>query len=208
MIETPDPHRSDTRSSGTDNSSGGAGGDGTPGKDTGTARCDDAGMAEPAEAPTLVVDRMLAVVAGLLIAAMMGVTVVDVAGRYLFAQSLRGSFELTENLLAVVVFCALPFATAMRDHIAVGFLTQILPAGLRRVQTVLLDLLCAAISALIAWRLWEYADRLALRNETTMELGLSRGLIGTALAAGMALTALVFLVHAVRAAAFKRHIMH
>lgn len=151
------------------------------------------------EEPDFVLDRMLGILAGLMVAAMMLITVVDVGGRYFFARSLPGSFEMTENLMAMIVFAALPFATAMRDHIAVTFISHVLPSWARRIQTGLIDIACATITGLMAWRLWAYADRLGQRGETTMELGISRGLIGSALAAMLALTALVFIVHAVRA---------
>ena len=43
---------------------------------------------------------------------MMMITAVDVAGRYLFNKPLAGGFELTEMLLAALIYCGLPLVSA------------------------------------------------------------------------------------------------
>ena len=53
----------------------------------------------------------------LVLMAMVALTVVDVVARYLFNSPVNGAFELTEMMLATVVFLALPLTTAAGEHI-------------------------------------------------------------------------------------------
>ena len=50
---------------------------------------------------------------------MMLITAVDVAGRYVFNKPLPGGFELTELLLAALIYCGLPLVSARREHIVI-----------------------------------------------------------------------------------------
>ena len=50
-------------------------------------------------------------------------TVGDVLMRYFFNKPILGSFELTEYLLVVVVFCAIPWATMEGAHVRVDLIT-------------------------------------------------------------------------------------
>ena len=42
---------------------------------------------------------------------MMAITAVDVAGRYVFNKPLTGGFEITELLLAALIYCGLPLVS-------------------------------------------------------------------------------------------------
>lgn len=64
-----------------------------------------------------VLQNTLGVGAALLLFSLILVTCVDVIGRYFFSAPLRGAFEITELLLAALVFTALPLTTERREHI-------------------------------------------------------------------------------------------
>jgi TRAP-type C4-dicarboxylate transport system permease small subunit len=135
-----------------------------------------------------------------MIAAMMFVTTIDVVGRYFFNHPLFGAFEITEILMGLVIFAGMPLATAAREHITVNFLETVLTSRRRALQTMITDLISAAMSAVFAWRIFERGIALADSGEKTMELGVSRGLIAWIMAGLMAVTALVFVYAAVVAA--------
>ena len=71
----------------------------------------------------------LAVLGGVLLMALMGMTVTDVIGRYLFNAPLRGATELTELLLAAVVFLGLPAVALADEHVTVDLVTDRMPAA-------------------------------------------------------------------------------
>jgi TRAP-type C4-dicarboxylate transport system permease small subunit len=150
--------------------------------------------------------RVLGYVAGAMILLMMAVTTADVAGRYFLNAPLFGAFEATETLMGLVIFAGMPLATARREHIAVNFFERVMPRRARCAQAALWDLVCAAIAAAMAWRVWARGDALQAAREVTLQLGIARGLIAWAMAALLAVTAAIFLWAALVAlrAAFRR----
>ena len=64
----------------------------------------------------------LELVGSALLVAIMLITVVDVVFRYLLERPLAASFELTEVLLAVMIFVSIAIAMARDDHIEVTLL--------------------------------------------------------------------------------------
>lgn len=127
------------------------------------------------------------------------VTVVDVGGRFLFNRPLHGAFEATEVMMGMIVFLALPLATRRREHITVTLLEPYLPEWLKRVAALLFGLACAAICALLAWRLGLHGERLLNVGEVTLELRIPRGGIATAMSWLMWVVSVAFVLDAVAA---------
>ena len=123
--------------------------------------------------------RLLDALCGLLAAvalfAIMVLTLVDVLGRKLLSQSVPGSLELTEVLMVVVIFAALPLVSLHGEHVAFDSLDSLLPAWLRRAQRVMVELLCAAALAGLAWLMWDKAAQLSSYGDTTAQLKLPLG---------------------------------
>ena len=69
---------------------------------------------------------------GVTVYGMMAITFVDVAGRYLFNAPLGGAKELTEVLLALMVFGAAPLVAATRSHITTALFESALKGGVLR----------------------------------------------------------------------------
>lgn len=105
----------------------------------------------------LILQNTLGVAAGLVLFCLIGVTCVDVAGRYFFSAPLRGAFELTEILLAALVFMALPLTTERREHIEVDLVDFALSAQKQRWLSAFAGLFSAALLATLAWRLASHA---------------------------------------------------
>jgi TRAP-type C4-dicarboxylate transport system permease small subunit len=123
--------------------------------------------------------RLLAALCGLMAAtalfAIMALTLVDVSGRKFIDTSVPGSLELTELLMVVVIFSGLPLVSLHGEHVVFDSLDRWLPAGLRRVQQALVDLLCLVLLAGLAWLMWVKAGQMAEFGDTTAQLKLPLG---------------------------------
>ncbi|WP_417767888.1 TRAP transporter small permease [Stappia sp.] len=135
--------------------------------------------------------RVLQLVAAVLLLVMMTVTFIDVIGRYLFNAPLPGAFELTEVLLALVVFVGLPIVTARREHVTVDLLTGRLPGGLRAALAWLATLATGLVLALLAWRLATSARDFSAYGDATVYLGIPLGPVAGIMAGLTGLAALV-----------------
>jgi TRAP-type transport system small permease protein len=82
-------------------------------------------------------------------------TFVDVFARYVFSRPIRGSLEIIQYAMALVIFTALPVVTRHRGHIVVSLIDKYMTGGRKRVQQVVCDALSLLALALITWRLWE-----------------------------------------------------
>ncbi|HTQ73723.1 MAG TPA: TRAP transporter small permease [Burkholderiales bacterium] len=138
-------------------------------------------------------DRAVAPALGLVAAALMLclmlLTCVDVVGRYFFNTPVTGGFEMTELLLAALIFAGLPLVTLRSEHIVVDLLDPVTPHWLFRAQHVLATLIGIACTGYLAWRLGLRAEELALRGETTSQLGFRLSWLTWAMSLLMALTA-------------------
>jgi len=120
--------------------------------------------------------RTLATLCGLLAAlalfAIMVLTLVDVGGRKLLSTSVPGSLELTELLMVVLIFAGLPLVSLAGEHVVFDSLDRWLPAGVRRVQQALVDLLCLGALGGLAWLMWLKAGQMASYGDITAQLKL------------------------------------
>lgn len=109
----------------------------------------------------LLLDRSLGVGAALILFSLILITCADVVGRYFFNAPLAGAFELTEILLAALVFLALPLTTERREHVEVDLLNMVLGAKAQRLLAAFAGLFSAALLATFSWRLFTHAARAA-----------------------------------------------
>ena len=139
--------------------------------------------------------RLLEWLCGLLAAvalfAIMGLTFVDVLGRKLLSHSLTGSLELTEILMVVVIFAALPLVSLKGEHMVFDSLDPLLPAGLRRLQRAAVDLLCCVALGALAWLMGDKAAQMARYGDITAQLKLPLGAFLPLMAVLCGMTALV-----------------
>jgi TRAP-type C4-dicarboxylate transport system permease small subunit len=130
-------------------------------------------------------------IAAVALFAIMTLTLVDVSGRKLFSQSVPGSLEVTELLLVAVIFAGLPLVSLRGEHVVFDSLDPLLPPWLRRVQQLVVDGLCAAALAGIAWLMWVKAGQLGEYGETTAQLKMGLAPFVHAMSLLCAVTALV-----------------
>jgi TRAP-type C4-dicarboxylate transport system permease small subunit len=140
----------------------------------------------------------LGVTSAVVLFLMMMVTAVDVAGRYLFNRPLAGGFELTELMLAALIYCGLPLVSQRREHIVVDTLDPFLPPALKRGFGVFAELVCAAALGGLGYLIFLRAQRVADYGDTTSVLRLPLAPVAYLMAVMIAITALIHLWHAVR----------
>jgi TRAP-type C4-dicarboxylate transport system permease small subunit len=145
-----------------------------------------------------ILERWLGWVAGASLFGMMALTFVDVIGRKLFDNSVRGSLEVTELLMFGVIFAGLPLASLRGEHVLFDLLDHVLPDVLKRVQGLLSHLACAALMAGGAWLVFVRAARTASQGDTTAQLLLPLAPWYYAAGVLIALTALMHLFLAFR----------
>jgi TRAP-type C4-dicarboxylate transport system permease small subunit len=141
---------------------------------------------------------VLGSIAALLIFAMMSITVVDVIGRYGFNRPLPGAFELTEIMLAITIFVALPLVTLENNHITVSLITEQLSERTRRIQGCLAAAFSAVLLAFVAWRLYRHGLQLSSYGDVTIFLRMPKGPLAFLMATLTAIGALAAAVLAVR----------
>lgn len=132
--------------------------------------------------------------AAALMLCLMLLTCADVVGRYFFNKPVTGGFELTEVLLAALIFAGLPLVTLRGDHITVDLFDPVTPDWLFHIQHALASLVGAACTAYLSWRLWLRAEALDGAGETTSQLHFKVAWLTYAMAILMALTAVALLV--------------
>lgn len=97
--------------------------------------------------------RVLATVAALLIVTLIGVTCIDVTGRYLMNRPFGAAYELTQMLLAALVFMALPLTTEDGGHVEVDLALHLFPRRLQDLLGRLAGIISAVVLGYFTWRL-------------------------------------------------------
>ncbi len=142
-------------------------------------------------------NKLLELLCGLLSAialfAIMALTFFDVLGRKFASASIPGSLEVTELLMVVVIFAALPLVSRRGEHVEFDSLDPWLPAWFRRVQAVFVHLLCAAFLLGLAWLMWDMGSQFAQNGETTAQLKIAKAPFIYGMGVLCALTGLVHL---------------
>ncbi len=135
--------------------------------------------------------------AGAIVLAMMVLTVADVAGRYLFAAPVPGAFELTQVMLALLIFAALPLVGWRGGHVTITLTDRWFPAAAARLRDRLVALVAAAVAGVMAWRLAVLAGRLAEYGDQFEFIGIPRAAIAWPVSVLCGLSALALLARAV-----------
>ena len=98
-------------------------------------------------------------------------TVADVLMRWLFNSPIVGVRDTASLFVAVAISCSFPICLVERRHITIKFLSKILKSRGNSNLEMFGHFITLLLFAVIAWRLWLYADQLVMENETTKVLG-------------------------------------
>ncbi|GAA0773622.1 TRAP transporter small permease [Roseibium denhamense] len=135
------------------------------------------------------VSRLLGGACLLILAALIGLTTVDVIARYFFNSPVSGAYELTQLLLAALIFCALPLTTGAGEHIEVELLDGVKSKSLKLFGAALAGIATAGTFLMIALELVDHAEKLQRRGTVTDSLEIPLALAGWLGAASFALSA-------------------
>ncbi len=137
--------------------------------------------------------RALGLLAALILFFMMMLTAVDVFGRYVLNKPVNGGFEVTEIMLALLIYCGLPLVSVRREHIVIDTLDPFFSRGFKRLLDVIAEILCAVVFGGIAVLVFQRAQRIAGYGDTTTVLRLPLAPVAYVMAVMLALTALIHL---------------
>ncbi|MCL4747492.1 MAG: TRAP transporter small permease [Burkholderiaceae bacterium] len=115
-------------------------------------------------------ERILGYVSATSLFAMMALTFADVIGRKYFGNSIVGSFEVTELLMLVLIFTALPLTSLRGEHVVFDLLDRSLSERARHWQKQIANLLTAGMLLGAAWLVFERATRTAEFGDNTAQL--------------------------------------
>ncbi len=99
-----------------------------------------------------IVTKLFINAAALVLFGMMLMTSLDVVGRYLFNAPITGVFELTEFMLASVVFLSMAYTQAGKGHVAVDLVVNRFSRKIQAFIAVINYLLSFLVMALITWK--------------------------------------------------------
>lgn len=118
----------------------------------------------------------LKILGAICLVAMMGLTCVDVIGRY-FGRPVFGSVELVIFLATLTTALALPYTHEARGHIGVEILVRLLPQRTQTAIELTTSILTAALIGLITWRMVDYAGTIRESGQVSMNLEFPEHLI-------------------------------
>lgn len=113
---------------------------------------------------------LFAGVSAIALFAMMVLTFADVFARKFLPNSITGAVELTELLMMVMIFFALPLASIAGEHIVFDLLDRVVPKAVLRWQHRISHALTALIFGGAAWLVWMRALRTLSQGDQTSAL--------------------------------------
>ena len=120
------------------------------------------------------VQRAVSMVLVLALSIMVLLTFVDVLGRRVFNTPVFGATDITEHLMAVIIFAGLPLLTARRGHLSIDLFDKWLLRPGWRWWHKLVDLLIAVVLGLIAWQYFHSVGEAQAIKEVSPALTLPR----------------------------------
>ena len=124
------------------------------------------------KSPRAWLEAALGATSGTVLFLMMMITAVDVVGRYVFNRPLNGGFEVTEMLLAALIYCGLPLVSQRREHIVIDTFDPLMSARVKRFLDVLAEIVCSLTLGGIGYLIFRRAARVAEYGDTTNVLKL------------------------------------
>ena len=113
--------------------------------------------------------RCAGLIACVTLVLMMALTFVDVIGRYFFSAPIPGGYEITQIMMAVLTFAALPLVTQREEHVSITLLDSLFSPRGKRFLGIAIYTLCSLTFAFIAWRVGVLAMDSAATRETTQQ---------------------------------------
>jgi len=116
------------------------------------------------------VTRFLHMIGQFVLVLMVLITVVDVFLRYVLNRPILGSYELTEFMMAVLVFGSLAYTMAVKGHVCVDLVVNRLPERGQAIVECITSLFALILFSLATWRNVLHAGKTWERNDVSAEL--------------------------------------
>ncbi len=117
-------------------------------------------------------EMLLGSATALILACIMLLTCVDVAGRYVFSEPVPGALEVTELMMGALIFASLPLVTLRNQQVTIDLFAHLIPSFLRPALHALVQLASGLCMGVIAWRLWVKGGQMIEQGDTTAVLQL------------------------------------
>jgi TRAP-type C4-dicarboxylate transport system permease small subunit len=129
----------------------------------------------------------------LMLSAIVALTFTDVMGRRLFNTPVFGANDITEHLMAVIIFAGLPLLTAQRGHLSIDLFDHWLLQPKWRFWHKAVDVLIGAVLGLVAGQYFVSIQEARDFNEVSPALGIPRAWMYAFISATTALAAVLSL---------------
>ena len=123
----------------------------------------------------------------------------DVLGRLFLHQQFKGTFEVAQFLLCLIIFLSYPYAQSRRSHIHVGFIVHNLPDKVQYALLAFHFLWSAVICGIVTYALWTQGTFTMGSNRLTQVLEIPYFPIYYASSVLMGLFTLILALDVVRA---------
>jgi TRAP-type C4-dicarboxylate transport system permease small subunit len=118
-------------------------------------------------------EYLFAVPAALTLLGLVGLTFVDVLGRYFFDHPVRGATELVELSMVVLVFLGLPLVTRHGEHLALDFLDKVVSARTGRMIAAVMGVMMGGCLFWLAWLMVLKGLDIGRSGDATMVLSIA-----------------------------------
>jgi len=122
-------------------------------------------------------------------------TVIDVLLRLFLNRPIRGTLEITEFLMVIVVFFTMGYTAMLRGHIVIQILASRLPERPRAICDSIADFITVGFCCLIIWQGVAQSEMTRLHNDISGVTSLPIFPFYYILVFGVALMCLVFLAN-------------
>ncbi len=99
-------------------------------------------------------ERVLSIIAGVIIVAIMLLITADISLRFLFNSPIMGTLELTEFGMVVAFYIGLAYLQSQKGHITIEIVVDRLSARTRSVLEGIVYFLCLVVFGLMSWTGW------------------------------------------------------
>ena len=147
------------------------------------------------------ISRFLLLIGQFILALMVMLTVVDVFLRYVFNRPILGSYELTEFMMAILVFSSVGYAMVVKGHVVVDLVFSRLPQKAQHIVECVTSFIAFILFSVVTWRNVLHAQTTWQRNDVTAELFIPISPFILFVAIGIAVLSLVLFVQCIQSLA-------
>jgi TRAP-type C4-dicarboxylate transport system permease small subunit len=147
------------------------------------------------------VSRFLHHVGQWVVVLMVLLTVTDVCLRYIFNSPILGSYEITQFMMAILIFASVGYTMAVKEHVSVDLVITKLPKRVRALLEAITCVLACGLFAVAAWRTVVHVGTTWKRHDVSADLFIPVSPFVLFVALGLAVLSLVLLVQFIQSLA-------